>query len=143
MALQPNPYLVATSLLFFIPMTNAAYYRQWLSYSASLFLMLASSIYHATKHPTLLIVDKVACYYLTATNMYFAIQNGHFLIPASGCAYCTLVFHIGYLSRRFVYDDDKAISLRWHISMHLVVLFAVLYVSMAIGDSTQQKLSLT
>jgi len=140
MAVQPNPWLVATSLLFCIPTTTTAYYRQWLAYSASLFLMLASSIYHATKYPPLLIVDKIACYYLTATNLYYTIQHGELLVPVCSSLYCIIVFHVGYLTKRFVYAEDKVAALRWHISMHLVVMSAVLYGSIAVGETEHRKL---
>ena len=143
MALQPNPYLVCTSLLFVVPTTTTAYYRQWVPYSASMFLMLASSIYHATKYQPILIVDKVACYYLTATNLYYATQHGVITVPVLASLYCMLVFHYGHYTRTFVFAEDKQEALGWHISMHLVVMLAVLYGSVRIGiDSNTPKLML-
>jgi hypothetical protein len=137
---QPNPYLVFTSLLFIVPTTTTAYYRQWIPYSASLGLTLASSIYHATKYQPLLIVDKLACYYLTATNLYYALQNGLVAVPVSASLYCLLVFFYGHSYKRFVFAENKQEALAWHISMHLVVMLSVLYGSVEVGRA--QKLIL-
>ena len=130
---KPNPWLIGTSLLFAIPTTTAAYYRQWVPYSSTLAMTLISSVYHATKDPTLLVLDKACCYYLTAVNVSFAITHGVVAVPVLACAYCLCVFHIGYLTKRFVYAKNKADALPWHISMHLVVMSSVLYGSLRIG----------
>ena len=142
MSSQPNPYLVFTSLLFVIPTTTAAYYRQWIPYSASLAITLASSIYHATKYRPILIVDKMACYYLTATNLYFATKHGLIVVPVSASLYCILVFFYGHYYKRFVFAQDKQEALAWHISMHLVVMVSVLYGSVRIGSAQNPKLIL-
>jgi hypothetical protein len=133
MSNPPNPYLVATSLLFVVPTTTMAYYRQWWPYSTTLFLTLASSLYHATKYQPLLIVDKTACYLLTVVHMYYAHCHGFYAVPMTGIAYCGLVFTYGNAAKRFVFDPCRTTALRWHISMHLVVLFAVLYGSLVTG----------
>ena len=130
---QPNPYLVFTSLLFVIPTTTTAYYRQWILYSSSLALTLSSSIYHATKYQPILILDKLACYYLTATNLYYAVQHGVLPVPVFASLYVCVVFHYGHYYKCFMFTDDKRESLAWHISMHIVVMFAVLYCSVQIG----------
>ena len=142
MARQPSPHLVFTSLLFILPTTTAAYYRQWLCYSASMFIMLASSIYHATKYQPILIIDKISCYYLTATNLYYATQHGVLAVPISASLYCSLVFYYGHYYKRFVFAENKNEALAWHISMHLVVMLAVLYCSIQIGihDKTQKMI---
>lgn len=124
MSLPPNPHLIGTSLLFIVPATMNAVYRQWLLYSLSILMCLASSIYHATKYPPLLIVDKVACYFLASTNVYYSIKYKVSLIPILACVYCIIVFHCGYLTNSFVFAENKVESLRWHISMHLVVVSA-------------------
>lgn len=136
MAHQPNPYLVFTSLLFIVPMTTSAYYRQWGVYSSTVLMGFASSIYHATKHPTLLLVDKAACYYLTAVNLYFSASHDRIIVPLIGCLYCCIVFYYGYLTNQFVYYPDKSKALPWHISMHLVVVLAVVYGSVSIGEGS-------
>jgi hypothetical protein len=133
MSNPPNPYLVATSLLFVIPTTTMAYYGQWWLYSTTLFLTLASSLYHATKYQPLLIVDKTACNLLTVVHMYYAHSHGIYAVPMTGIAYCGLVFTYGNAAKRFVFDPCRTTALRWHMSMHLVVLFAVLYGSLVTG----------
>jgi len=143
MALQPNPWLVGTSLLFVIPTTVNAYYRQWVPYSASMFLMIASSLYHATKYQPILILDKLACYYLTVANLYYMVQHGVITVPISATIYCIYVFQYGYYVKSFVFAEDKQEALAWHISMHLIVILAVVYSSIRIGiDSNSQKLML-
>jgi hypothetical protein len=110
-----------------------AYYRQWWPYSTTLFLTLASSLYHATKYQPLLIVDKTACYLLTVVHMYYAHTQGVYAVPMTGIAYCGLVFTYGNAAKRFVFDPCRTTALRWHISMHLAVVLAVLYVSLVTG----------
>ena len=134
MSKPPNPDLVFTSLLFVIPTTTTAYYRQWWPYSTTLFLTLASSLYHATKYPPLLIVDKIACYTLTAVHLYYAYSHGIYAIPLTGSAYCALVFIYGQAANRFVFDPCPTTALRWHMSMHLAVLLSVLYGSLVTAN---------
>jgi hypothetical protein len=55
--MEPNPYLVASSVLFAIPTTVAAYNRHWSLYAVFLYISLISSIYHATKYQPLLYLD--------------------------------------------------------------------------------------
>jgi len=116
-----------------IPTTTTAYYQQWWLYSTTLFLTLASSLYHATKYQPLLIVDKTACSLLTVVHLYYAHSHGFYAVPLTGGAYCVLVFTYGHAVNRFVFDPCPTTALRWHMSMHLVVLFAVLYGSIVTG----------
>jgi hypothetical protein len=58
----PNPVLVASSLLFAIPMTMGAANQQWNLYFTFLLITLVSSLYHATKNKYLLPIDYAACY---------------------------------------------------------------------------------
>ena len=142
MSVPPNPHLVGTSLLFIIPATMNAVYRQWLLYSLSILLCLASSMYHATKYPPLLIIDKVACYVLASTNVYYSIKYNVSLIPILACLYCIIVFHCGYLTNSFVFAENKMESLGWHMSMHLVVVSATSCNALQIHAVTYKKLML-
>ena len=142
MSVPPNPHLVGTSLLFIIPATMNAAYRQWLLYSLSILMCLSSSIWHATKYPPLLIVDKVACYVLATTNVYYSIKYNVSLIPILACVYCVIVFHCGYLTNSFVFAENKMESLGWHMSMHLVVVSAASCNALQIHSVRYKKLML-
>ena len=126
--MEPNPYLVASSLTFIIPTTLAAYNQQWLHYSILLNLMLMSSLYHATKNITLFYLDQVACFALTASTIRLSLINNHYTVPITTIGYTIGTYYGGYMYNTFIWSPDKSVATFYHVIMHIVINFAVSYV---------------
>jgi hypothetical protein len=120
--MEPNPYLVGTSVLFAIPTSMAAYYRQWHLYSPFLFLTISSSVYHATKYQPLLFLDYPGCYWVVyaLVTETLAIQQPCLCIVSATS--CTILFWGGYLLKRFVHSPDSFEQTTSHVLMHLIVV---------------------
>lgn len=122
--MEPNPYLVCSSLLFIVPTTMGAYYRQWNLYLTFLLITIISSLYHATKNKYLIIIDYAACYNIVYVMYYQTAKIGqtqNYLIWTGACG---MLFWGGYLTKRLVHSPnitEKNIS---HVLMHLIVVFS-------------------
>lgn len=118
----PNPYLVATSLLFTIPTTLGAYNRQWPLYFSFLLITLTSSLYHATKNKYLLIIDYPACCNLIVS-LYFYTKHinhtGYYMISTGSCG---ILFWGGYFTNHFVFSSEYTEKTASHMIMHIIVV---------------------
>ena len=130
MALQPNPYLVATSLTFLIPATFFAFQGQWLMYTSNVMISIISTLYHATKWPPLFYIDVCMANILTLLHLLYAIQMGYWYLPLPGIGYSILMFIYGHKYTCFVWHPSLDQATRWHISMHIVVVISVVFVSL-------------
>ena len=130
MGLEPNPFLVASSLGFIVPITLNVLYHQWALYSINVAMMLASTMYHATKWPPLFYLDASLGYALTFVHFYYSIQMGQPFLTAPGITYCIIMFWYGYRHRCFVWDPSLNRATLWHLSMHAAVLASVISVAL-------------
>ena len=134
--MEPNPYLVCSSLLFIIPTTAGAYYRQWNMYLTFLLITIISSLYHATKNKYLIIIDYFACYNIVYVMYYQTAKIGqtqNYLIWTGACG---ILFWGGYLTKRLVFSPDTIENNISHVSMHLIVVFSGTYASYLTGDQS-------
>lgn len=130
--MEPNPYLVCSSLLFVIPTTMGAYYRQWNIYFTFLLMTLISSLYHATKNQYLVIVDYSACYNIVYVMYYQTSKIGHrtnYFIYSGACAACAVLFWGGYLTNHLVFSADPFEKNVSHVTMHLIVISSAIATS--------------
>jgi hypothetical protein len=120
--MEPNPFLVGTSVLFVIPTTLAAYHRQWHLYAPFLFMSIISSVYHATKYRPLLYLDYPGCYWVLITLGVetYKIGQFHFFMLFSGM--CGFLFWGGYLLERFVHSPEIVEKTFSHMLMHMIVV---------------------
>jgi hypothetical protein len=118
--LLPNPILVASSLLFIIPVAMA---KDWAVFNVSMFLALISSMYHATKNLTLFWVDQVAVYIYVIYISYRLNMIGKNLEWFIPILYSTIVYHIGYLNKRFIWSTNPMEANISHVSMHLSAVY--------------------
>ena len=123
--IRPNPFLVLSSLCFVVPITINAFKHQWMLYSINMGILMASSLYHATKYPPLFYVDATLGYFLTFLHFYHSLLFGYGFITLPGIAYCLLMFWYGYLHQCFVWHPSLLYATIWHLSMHGVVLISV------------------
>ena len=119
MGLEPNPYLVASSLGFIVPISFNLVYHQFHLYSINVAIMLISSIYHVSKYPPLFYLDAFTGYFVAIINSYHSIQHGYSLIPIPSILYAVIMFWYGYKYNCFVWDPSLSRATLWHLSMHI------------------------
>jgi hypothetical protein len=127
--MQPNPYLVCSSLLFVIPTTMGAYYRQWNMYFTFLFIMIISSLYHATKNKYLIIIDYIACYNIVYVMYYQTAKINQTQNYIIWCGACGVLFWGGYVTKRLVHSPNMIEKNISQVFMHLIVIFSGMYAS--------------
>lgn len=132
-----NPYLILSSTSFIIPVTLTAYNHQWLAYSASLFILMSSLLWHSTKHPTYLIIDQTMCYYLTSVYLYYAARYGILYVGIPISTYSFIIYHYGHYTKSLAWSPDTDQANMWHSTIHFAVALSAAYGSYAIGDLSQ------
>jgi hypothetical protein len=125
---DPNPYLVLTSTLFIIPAFIAGYYKFWLESSACILISFISSIHHAYRTNYTYILDQLACYYLAYVFYMTCAKLNVRYAWYIGVGYSITVYNIGKLFNILTWDPDYIISTLWHISMHIFILYMIMYV---------------
>jgi hypothetical protein len=118
---QPNPLLVASSLLFTFPMTMGAINRQWNLYFTFLLITLISSLYHATKNKYLLPIDYTACYIVLYV-MYEHTKTDYPICFIIGSGSCAILFWGGYATKRLIFSSNSVEKNVSHVLMHLIVV---------------------
>lgn len=119
---KPNPYLVCSSVMFIIPATMGAYYRQWNIYFTFIFITLISSLYHSTKNRYLIIIDYAACYNIVYVLYRQSAAINQLLNFSIWCGVCAVIFWGGYLTNRFIFSPNMIEKNITHVSMHLIVI---------------------
>jgi hypothetical protein len=115
---DPNPYLMASSLLFWIPLQEAIRRgRRWTVYTLSL-LIPASLAFHATKHPALYALDQAAVYALVACSWYDGYHGDALLITTTVNAASFYLYMWGRLSQSLIWSADFQEATAAHILMH-------------------------
>ena len=119
--MEPNPYLVVSSILFVIPTTMSAYKRKWLLYGTYIYITIISSIYHATKYQPLLYLDYPGCYAIVIVTAYENWKTGRVLHWILATFMCGVLFWGGWVSNRFVFSPNQFEKNISHVGMHLIV----------------------
>ena len=127
--MEPNPYLVGSSLLFLITTTMAANYRQWVIYSVFLYISFISSLYHATKNRYLLPFDYMGCYIVLYTLYQETNKLGYILHFKIGSSCCALLFWGGYFTNHLTWSDNKIEATLSHLVMHFITITAAICTS--------------
>ena len=119
---QPNPWLVAMSLIFLWPASLFAMQGQWNLYYSCISIVAASSLYHSTKLTPLYYIDMVAANSIAVLGTLRAIEQGVPWIPIPGILYSILMFCVGYRYKQFVWHPSFVQATFWHTTMHAAVL---------------------
>jgi hypothetical protein len=119
--MNPNPYLVGTSLLFIVPASYAAYTRFWSACAVLTYLMTVSSIYHATKNNYLFYLDQTACILYALYTMHQSYKHGLIYVWYVGTGFTVLVYYGGYLTQSLVYSRNLVVATVCYGVMHLMV----------------------
>jgi len=119
--MQPNPYLIATSLMFIIPASYAAYTKYWSACLVLTYLTLVSTIYHATKNNYLFYLDQTACIIYALYTMCQSYKYGLIYVWYVGTGFTVIVYYGGYLTQSLVYSPNLLVATICHAMMHLIV----------------------
>ena len=123
--MNPNPWLVATSLTFLLPATLFAGKGLWYLYYSNIAVVTVSAMYHATKWAPLFYIDVATANTFAVLHTLYAIEKGVHLIPVPGLLYSLLMFWVGYQQRQFVWHPNLVYATLWHMSMHMAVISSI------------------
>ena len=121
--MEPNPYLVASSIFLSIPAVPFLMKNDLLGATISILCSGFSMLHHATKprYPTILFFDKTFGY---ATCVY-AVKVAMDGIPYSVIPFSVLIgggitlYHVGYTYKCFLWHNDYHIATAWHAVFHI------------------------
>jgi hypothetical protein len=121
--MQPNLFLVVSSLNLLIPALTCyriKYY--YLSYLYSI-TALTSAAYHATKLPQLLYIDNFNAQVAHLASVYVILPVIDKLIVYYGIwmSYTIFVYYYGYLNNTMIWDPDLDRATPWHMSLHILI----------------------
>ena len=122
--MEPNFWLVGSSVLFFIPMCTAVVYNDPLVALFAGMITATSMSYHATKpqYPILLSLDIL----LANVGFLHTSYTAYMRWPRSTLSYLSYItygltlYHVGHTYSLFMWDKDPWVATRWHMSMHLL-----------------------
>ena len=121
--MEPNPYLVVSSLFLALPSIPMLMREQYLGTFITLSCFTCSIIYHATKpkYPIILFFDKIFAN-LTVIYGTYVVTRG---LPYSLAPYSMLsggaiiLYYVGEKYKLFVWHPDYHIATGWHAMMHI------------------------
>jgi hypothetical protein len=130
-----NIILVSTSFIFVIPLTFTLYNQQWLASSACTFILITSVAHHWKKRQETLLLDKVACYYLGAVSLLYAVKYEILYIVLPFTIYTLIIYYYGYLTKSMVWCEDNREATLWHSTIHIFVALSAAYGSYLVNKA--------
>lgn len=120
---NPNPYLVASTLTFLAPLAVATRIHNMETQYALIFLLCASTSYHATKYRPLYYVDQVAVNYLVLRSVLDGYAGGasSFAISVSVNLICFYLYMYGRATQSLVWSPSFKVATAAHVFMHCLV----------------------
>lgn len=119
----PNRVLMASSLVFLLPMMAALKVDAVYTAAVSGNLAVTSFLYHMTKDVHYFWVDQVACFLYVVAFVYevfFHKKTFHQVLVAMITIYTMMIYHYGYLNHCYIWDSDCLLSSAHHAGMHIV-----------------------
>lgn len=123
----PNRILMASSLVFLLPMMAALKADAIYTAAACGNLVVTSFLYHMTKDVNYFWVDQIACFlYVVATvhEVFFHKKLFHQVLVGAITVYTMVIYHYGYLNHCYIWDSDCSLSSAHHAGMHIVAALA-------------------
>jgi hypothetical protein len=122
--MEPNPYLVASSLFLALPAIPFLIKNDLIGATFAFLCSTFSMTYHATKPnhlPIVLFFDKifayVTCIYSTKIAIYGLPYSIITLTTLIGGA--IIIYHVGYVYKCFLWHTDHRIATAWHVVFHI------------------------
>jgi len=123
----PNRILMASSLVFLLPMMAALKADAMYAAAVSGNLAVTSFLYHMTKDVHYFWVDQLACFlYVVAAvyEVFFHKKLFHQVLVGGITVYTMVIYHYGYLNHCYIWDSDCSLSSAHHAGMHVVAALA-------------------
>lgn len=123
----PNRILMASSLVFLLPMMAALKADATYAAAVSGNLAVTSFLYHMTKDVHYFWVDQLACFlYVVAAvyEVFFHKKLFHQVLVGGIAVYTMVIYHYGYLNHCYIWDSDCSLSSAHHAGMHVVAALA-------------------
>ena len=121
--MEPNPYLVFSSIFLFLPAIPLYMKDEYVGTGLSVLCCIFSMLHHSTKprYPIILFFDKVFAYSTCIYATFTCIEG----LPYSIIPYTTLIscaytlYHVGYIYKCFLWHSNYSIATGWHILLHV------------------------
>lgn len=115
-----DPILVATSTVFLIPATYAAYCQFWYIYGSFLSILMTSLVFHSSKNPIILRIDQVNVLYNIVLATIVGQELDLLYVAFPGFIWIMYVYGYGYITSTCAFSNQYVESRLWHGSMHIV-----------------------
>lgn len=123
----PNRVLMASSLIFLLPMLAALKANSIYGAAVSGNLAVTSFLYHMTKDVHYFWVDQAACFLYIVAFVYEVFFNKRMvyqILVGAITIYTTMIYHYGYLNQCYIWDSDCSLSSAHHAGLHIVSALA-------------------
>ena len=119
--MKPNYWLVLSSLSFIAPAIicqKTGYYGLSRMY---ILVTTVSSVYHATKNPSLVYLDYSLSQLTHAATVYTILKGEWDSMPAYSLwlSYAIFIYYYGYLTKTLVWNPDLDSATPWHMTLHM------------------------
>jgi hypothetical protein len=120
---DPNPYLVASTLTFLVPLHAAAQLELWQTQLVLSALLVASTSYHATKNGLLYYADQAAVTALVWRSVVDGLNGGPLCtgIAIGVNAACVYLYYYGRIRQTLIWSPQFVTATASHAGMHLLV----------------------
>ena len=130
--MNPNPYLVASSLVLSAPAIALLYKRELLAGMWCMSLCVTSTLWHATKprYPYLLTTDLFLVYTNMAIASFMSLRGLPYSLAPLSLLVVTgnVLYHCGRYYRCFAWHPDCTVATRWHMILHMIPSFGYLWI---------------
>jgi hypothetical protein len=119
--MQPNYWLVLSSLSFVAPAIVSYKTGTYDVASLCILVSIISSYYHATKNPYLLYLDYPLNQITHLTTVYRILPGGWDSMPAYSLwlSYAIFIYYYGNLTKTLVWNPDLDAATPWHMTLHI------------------------
>ena len=115
-----DPILVATSTVFIIPATYAAYCQYWHIYGSFLSILISSLIFHSSKDNTMMRIDQANIVHNIVLATIVGQELDLLYVAFPGFIWILYVYLYGYTTSTCAFSNNYVEARLWHGSMHIV-----------------------
>lgn len=130
--MQPNPWLIATSLAFIIPLVYGIYKRAYILVAGVLTVLVCSTLYHSTKDPVLFWVDQISVIYLITALLLYSYQKLRWIgisMVTAGILLNSVLYYYGWFTKSLVWSEEFKTATTAHATMHLATNIGVCFLT--------------
>ena len=119
--MNPNYWLVLSSCSFIAPAITCYYSKNYLLTYTYCLLTLISSLYHATKNPSLIFIDYSINHIVHILTLWNILKGREYSMPyyCICLSYIFTIYYYGYITKTLVWDYNLDTATPWHMSLHI------------------------